>query len=477
MNPLLRTQGYIDGQWVGTATWPVFNPATGEEIARVPDMTGEETHLAIDAAHRAFPGWSKRLPKQRSMILRRWFDLIVQNADALAELLTREQGKPLAEAKSEILNGANYVEYYAEEAKRICGEVMPAFGSGARGLILKQALGVIAAITPWNFPSSMITRKIAAPLAAGCTIVCKPAEDTPLSALALAALAEQAGFPNGVLNIVTTGRPASVGMELATNAKVRGITFTGSTTVGKLLMQQASGTIKRVALELGGNAPFIVFDDADLGAAVEGAMASKFRNSGQTCVCANRIFVQEGIYDAFATKMVEAVRRLKVGDGLRTATTQGPLINQKAVNKVKAHIADAVRNGATIATGGKPHDLGSTYFEPTVLTDVTREMLVMREETFGPVAPLVSFTDEAEVVALANDTPFGLAGYFYSRDAARLWRVAEALECGMVMANTVNFASEFAPFGGIKQSGLGREGSHQGIEEYLECKYVLIGGL
>jgi succinate-semialdehyde dehydrogenase/glutarate-semialdehyde dehydrogenase len=481
-NPLLKTQAFIDGAWVGTPSLPVFNPATGIEIARVPDLGAAEARQAIEAAHKAFASWSRKLAKERSQIMRRWYDLIMQNADGLAELLTREQGKPLAEAKGEIAYGASFIEFYAEEAKRVYGDIIPSFAKDSRVFVLKQPLGVVAAITPWNFPHAMITRKIAPALAAGCTVVCKPAEDTPLSALALAGLAEQAGFPQGVLNIVTTANPAPVGAELATNPLVRGIAFTGSTEVGRLLMQQAAGTIKKVSLELGGNAPFIVFDDADLDAAVAGAIISKFRNSGQTCVCANRIFVQAGIYDAFAAKLAKAVQQLKTGDGMTPGITQGPLINQAALDKVKTHVADAVQKGAKILTGGKPHaangDLArGTFFENTILTGVTKDMLLMREETFGPVAPLVKFTDEAEVITLANDTPFGLAGYFYARDIGRIWRVAEALECGMIGVNSGLISSEVVPFGGIKQSGLGREGSRHGIEEYVEMKYVLMGGI
>ena len=476
-NPLLKTQAFIDGAWVGTPVLPVFNPATGEEIARVPDMGAEETRQAIEAAHKAFPAWSRMLAKERSIIMRRWYELIMQNADALAELLTREQGKPLAEARGEIAYGASFIEFYAEEAKRIYGEIIPSFAEESRILVLKQPLGVVTAVTPWNFPHAMITRKIAPSLAAGCTVVCKPAEDTPLSALALAVLAEQAGFPKGVLNIITTGNPKPVGLELSTHPLVRGIAFTGSTEVGKILMKQAAGTIKKVSLELGGNAPFIVFDDADLDAAVEGAIICKFRNSGQTCVCANRIFAQEGVYDAFAAKLATAVEKLKTGDGMQPGVTQGPLINEAALEKVKAHVADAVQKGAKITLGGKPHALGRTFFENTILTGVTRDMLLMREETFGPVAPLVKFRDEQEVIALANDTVFGLAGYFYARDMGRIWRVAEALECGMVGVNTGLISSEVVPFGGIKQSGIGREGSRHGIEEYVELKYVLMGGV
>jgi len=481
MSALLKTQAFIDGAWVGTPSLAVNNPATGQEIAQVPDLGVAETRQAIEAAHRAFPAWGQLLAKQRSQIMRCWYDLILKNADALAELLTREQGKPLAEAKSEIAYGASFIEFYAEEAKRIYGEVLPSFQKDAHVLVIKQPLGVVAAITPWNFPIAMITRKIAPALAAGCTVVCKPAEDTPLSALALAGLAEQAGFPKGVLNVITSSNAAAVGKELSTHLLVRAIAFTGSTEVGRLLMQQASSTIKKVALELGGNAPFIVFDDADLDAAVAGAMASKFRNSGQTCVCANRIFVHEKIYDAFANKLVAAVKQLKIGNGLGEGVTQGPLINKAALEKVQRHLSDALQMGAKVMVGGIPPTLDGglshgTFFEPTVLTHVTSGMLLMREETFGPVAPLVKFSDEAEVIAAANDTPFGLASYFYTNDMARIWRVEEALECGMVGVNSGLISSEMVPFGGVKQSGLGREGSRHGIEEYVEMKYVMMGG-
>jgi len=474
---LLRERAYIDGQWVGEPTAPVRNKATGEVIARVPALGAAETRQAIGAAHAALPEWSRRTAKDRSNILRRWFDLIIAHADELALLLTLEQGKPLAEAKGEIIYGAGFVEFFAEEAKRVCGETIPSPKPDARILVLKQPVGVIAAITPWNFPNAMITRKVTPALAAGCTAVVKPAEDTPLSALALAALAEQAGIPRGVLNIVTATDPAPVGAELTGNPLVRMVTFTGSTEVGKLLMRQAADTVKRVGLELGGNAPFIVFDDADLDRAVAGAMASKYRNAGQTCVCANRIFVQAGVYDAFARKLAAEVKKLKVGDGTETGVNQGPLINEQAVVKVEAHIADAVSKGARIAVGGKRHALAGTFFEPTILTDVTTDMQVAREETFGPVAPLFRFETEEDVIRLANATQYGLAAYFYARDIGRVWRVAEALEFGMVGINEGVISTELAPFGGVKESGIGREGSHHGIEEFLEVKYVMMGGL
>jgi succinate-semialdehyde dehydrogenase/glutarate-semialdehyde dehydrogenase len=474
---LLKTQGYIDGAWVGTPTLPVIDKATGEEIARVPDMGAAETNAAIEAAHRAFKPWAARLAKDRSRILRRWYDLIVEHADELALLLTKEQGKPLAEAKGEIIYGAAFVELFAEEAKRIYGETIPTHKADARIVIMKQPVGVVAAITPWNFPSAMITRKVSPALAAGCTVVVKPAEDTPLSALALAELAERAGLPKGVLNVVTAKNPVPVGAAMTSNPLVRMVTFTGSTEVGKILMAQAAGTVKRVGMELGGNAPFIVFDDADLDKAVAGAMASKFRNAGQTCVCANRILVQDTVYDAFAEKLAAAARGLKVGPGTEAGVAVGPLINADAVKKVSEHVADAVKKGALVVMGGKPHVLGGTFFEPTILTGVTPQMRVASEETFGPVAPLFKFSTEAEAIRMANDTPFGLAAYFFSRDIGRCWRVAEALEYGIVGVNEGVTSTEIAPFGGFKESGIGREGSHHGIDEFVEIKYTLMGGL
>jgi succinate-semialdehyde dehydrogenase/glutarate-semialdehyde dehydrogenase len=474
---LLKSQAYIDGAWVGEPTLPVTDKATGEEIARVPALGAAETKKAIEAAHRAFGPWSRRLAKERAQILRRWYELIIEHADELALLLTTEQGKPLAEAKGEILYGAGFVELFAEEAKRIYGETIPTHKADARIVVMKQPVGVVAAITPWNFPNAMITRKVSPALAAGCTVVVKPAEDTPLSALALAELAERAGFPKGVLNIVTAKDPVPVGTEMTSNPLVRMITFTGSTEVGKLLMEQAARTVKRVGMELGGNAPFIVFDDADLDRAVAGALASKFRNAGQTCVCANRFLVQDGIYDAFAEKLGQAVRTLKVGPGTESGVTVGPLINQAAVEKVEAHVADAVAKGAHVVMGGKRAALGGTFYEPTVLTGVTPKMLVSREETFGPVAPLFKFSTEEEAVRMANDTPFGLAAYFFTRDMGRCWRVAEALEYGIVGVNEGLTSTEIAPFGGFKESGIGREGSHHGIEEFVEIKYTLMGGL
>jgi succinate-semialdehyde dehydrogenase / glutarate-semialdehyde dehydrogenase len=474
---LVKNQAYIDGAWVGEAKTAIVDKATGEEIARVPDMGAAETRAAIEAAHRAFLVWSKTTAKQRSLILRRWYDLIVENAEGLAVLLSCEQGKPLSEARGEITYGAAFVEFFAEQAKRVYGETIPSFKTDARIVVLKQPVGVVAAVTPWNFPSAMITRKVSPALAVGCTAVVKPAEDTPLSALALAALAEEAGVPRGVLNVVTASDPVPVGAELTSNEKVRVVTFTGSTEVGRILMRQSASTIKKVSLELGGNAPFIVFDDADLEKAIVGVMASKYRNAGQTCVCANRIYVQAGVYERFAEMLVEATSGLKVGPGREEGVTLGPLINADGVAKVEDHVRDAVEKGASVVTGGKRHALGGTFFEPTVLTGVTSEMKVAQEETFGPVAPLFRFEDEADVVRQANDTPFGLAAYFYARDIGRVWRVAEALEFGMVGVNEGVMSSELAPFGGVKQSGLGREGSHHGIEEFLEQKYVLMGGL
>lgn len=474
---LLKTQAFIDGAWVGEPRLPVTDKATGEEIARVPAMGAVETNLAIEAAHRAFPGWSKRLAKDRSKILRRWYELIVEHADELALLLTKEQGKPLAEAKGEIIYGAGFVELFAEEAKRVYGETIPTHKADARVVIMKQPVGVVAAITPWNFPCAMITRKVSPALAAGCTVVVKPAEDTPLSALALAELAQRAGIPKGVLNVVTAKDPVPVGRAMTSSPLVRMITFTGSTEVGKLLMEQSARTVKRVGMELGGNAPFIVFDDADIDRAVAGALASKFRNAGQTCVCANRILVQDGVYEEFADKLTAAVKLLKVGAGTEAGITVGPLINADAVKKVEEHVADAVAHGARIVIGGKRASLGGTFYEPTVLMGVTPEMRVSREETFGPVAPLFRFSTEDEAIRMANDTPFGLAAYFYTRDMARCWRVAEALEYGIVGVNEGTTSTEIAPFGGFKESGIGREGSHHGIEEFLETKYTLMGGL
>ncbi len=474
---LLKSQAYIDGAWVGKPVLPVLDKATGEELGRVPDLGVEETRAAIEAAHRAFKPWSRLLAKERSAVLRRWYELIIENADQLALLLTKEQGKPLAEAKGEIHYAASFVEFFAEEAKRVHGETIPSPKRDARIVVMKQPVGVIAAITPWNFPAAMITRKVSPALAAGCTAVVKPAEETPLSALALAALADMAGIPRGVFNVVTCRDPVAVGRELTANPLVRMVTFTGSTEVGRILMAQAASTVKKVALELGGNAPFIVFDDADIDKAVAGAMQSKFRNAGQTCVCANRIYVQAGIYNAFASKLAAEVAKLAVGSGVEDGVNIGPLINSAAIDKVEAHIADAVAHGATVTTGGQRHAKGGNFFQPTILSEATSAMLVAREETFGPVAPLFRFDTEEDVVAMANDTPFGLAAYFYARDIGRVWRVAEALEFGMVGVNEGVISTELAPFGGIKQSGLGREGSQHGLEEFLDMKYTMFGGL
>ena len=476
---LLRQQGFIDGQWCdadGGDTLAVDNPATGEIIATVPKMGAAETRRAIEAAERAWPAWKKKTAKERAAVLRRWFDLMMAAQDDLAAILTAEQGKPLAEARGEIAYGASYLEWYAEEAKRIYGDTVPTHQADKRVLVLKEPIGVCAAVTPWNFPNAMITRKAGPALAAGCPIVLKPASQTPLSALAIAVLAERAGVPAGVFNVLT-GSAAAIGGELTAHPAVRKFSFTGSTEIGRQLIAQCAPTVKKVSMELGGNAPFIVFDDADLDAAVEGAMVSKYRNAGQTCVCANRLYVQAGVYDAFAAKFAEAVSRLKVGDGFAAGVTQGPLIDHKAVTKVEEHIADALQKGATLLAGGQRHDLGGRFFEPTVLTGVTQAMKVAREETFGPLAPLFKFHDEAEVIGMANATEFGLASYFYSRDIGRIWRVAEGLEYGMVGINTGIISNEAAPFGGVKQSGLGREGSHYGIDDYLEIKYLLLAGL
>ena len=473
---LIKDQCLVGGAWVGTPSLDVLNPATGAVVGRVPDLGAEETRAAIEAADAAFPAWSGLLAKERGAILRRWYDLQREHAEDLARLMTAEQGKPLAEARAEVDYGSAFTEFYSEEAKRVVGEIIPTPRQSGRVLVLKQPVGVVGAITPWNFPLAMITRKISPALAAGCTVVVKPAPETPLSALALAELAVRAGFPPGVINVVT-GDAEKIGGELTSNPQVRMITFTGSTAVGKLLMRQSAGTVKKLSLELGGNAPFIVFDDADLDAAVAGAMASKFRNSGQTCVSANRILVQSGIYDRFARKLAEAVSNLKVGDGMEEGVAQGPLINEAGLLKVEAHVADALEQGAKAVLGGTPHALGGTFFQPTVLTDVSPSMLIAREETFGPVAALFRFADDAEAIAMANDTPFGLAAYFYTRDLARAWRVAEALDYGMIGINEGMISTELAPFGGVKESGQGREGSHHGIEEFLELKYVMMGGL
>ncbi|HLX21895.1 MAG TPA: NAD-dependent succinate-semialdehyde dehydrogenase [Usitatibacter sp.] len=476
---LFRDNAYVDGAWVEAdahARFEVRNPADGSLIATVPNMGVAETRRAIAAAEAALPAWRALTAKERSKIVRKWYDLIVANADDLALLLTTEQGKPLAEAKGEILYGASFVEWFAEEAKRVYGDVIPSPTNDRRLIVIKQPIGVVAAITPWNFPNAMITRKVAPGLAVGCTIVLKPAEQTPLSALALAELAERAGFPKGVLNIVT-GDPAPIGQELCASPTVRKLTFTGSTEVGRILMRQSADTIKKLSLELGGNAPFIVFDDADLDAAADGALASKYRNAGQTCVCANRIYVQDSVYDAFAAKLGEKVKKFKVGRGTDEGVNIGPLIDSQGLAKVEDHVADAVGKGAKVVMGGKRHALGGLFYEPTLLTEVTPEMKVSREETFGPVAPLYRFKKDEDAVKLANNTEFGLAAYFYSRDVGRVFRIAEAIETGMVGINVGILANEVAPFGGVKQSGLGREGSKYGIDDFLEIKYLAIGGI
>ena len=479
-NPaLLRQQCYINGEWVNAdnkAAFAVTNPADGSQLGTVPNMGVAETRRAIEAAHAAWPAWRAKTAKERAVILRRWFDLIMANQQDLAMLMTAEQGKPLAEAKGEIAYAASFIEWFAEEGKRIYGETIPQHHSDKRLLVVKEPIGVCAAITPWNFPAAMITRKVGPALAAGCVMVLKPAEQTPYSALALAVLADEAGISKGVLNVVTGDAPV-IGGEMTANPLVRKLTFTGSTEVGKLLMRQCADTVKKISLELGGNAPFIVFDDADLDAAVEGAIASKYRNTGQTCVCANRILVQDGVYEAFAAKLVARVKSFKVGNGMEAGVTQGPLINAQALEKVESHIADALAKGAKVVLGGKRHALGGTFFEPTVLKDVTTGMLLAREETFGPVAPLFRFKTEQDAVRIANDTDYGLAGYFYSRDIARVFRVAEALECGMVGVNTGIISNEVAPFGGVKQSGIGREGPKYGIEEFVQVKYICLGGI
>ena len=476
---LLCSQAYLGGQWIeaaGGATLPVLDPASGEQFATVPALGVGEAQRAISAASSAWPDWRARTAKDRAVVLRRWFDLILAHRDDLAVIMTREQGKPLAEARAEVVYAASFVEWFAEQAKRVCGETLPVIQHGKRMLVLKQPVGVCAAITPWNFPAAMITRKAGAALAAGCTMVVKPAEQTPLTALALALLAERAGIPGGVFNVIT-GDPVEIGRALTGSPDVRKLTFTGSTEVGRLLMRQSADTVKKVSFELGGNAPFIVFDDSDLDAAVEGAMASKYRNAGQTCVCANRILVQRGVHDAFAAQLAAKAGALKVGVGTEPGVEQGPLIDVPALKKVEAHVADAVAKGARVLVGGRRHALGGTFFEPTVMIGVTPDMCVMREETFGPVAPLICFDTEEEAIRLANDTESGLAAYFYSRDVGRVFRVAEALEFGMVGVNTGAISNEVAPFGGMKQSGIGREGSSHGIEEYLEIKYVCLGGL
>jgi succinate-semialdehyde dehydrogenase/glutarate-semialdehyde dehydrogenase len=476
---LFKEQCFIDGSWVGAdggGTLPVHNPATAATLGAVPNMGTGETRRAIAAAAAALPPWAARTAKERAVLMRRWFDLMLANQDDLAVLMTAEQGKPLAESKGEIAYAASFIEWFAEEGKRLYGDIIPGHQADKRILVLRQPVGVVAAITPWNFPSAMITRKAGPALAAGCTMVCKPATQTPYSALALAELADRAGIPKGVFNVIT-GSSTAIGAEMTGNPTVRKVTFTGSTEVGKKLMVQCAGTVKKLSLELGGNAPFIVFDDADLDAAVQGAIASKYRNTGQTCVCANRLLVQDGVYDEFSEKLAAAVGKLRVGDGLEGVTEQGPLIDGKAVAKVEEHIADALRKGASVALGGKRHALGGTFFEPTILTGVTSEMLIAREETFGPIAPLFRFHSEAEAISMANDTEFGLAAYLYTRDLARSWRVSEAIEYGIVGLNTGIISTEVAPFGGVKESGTGREGSKYGILDYTELKYICVGGV
>jgi succinate-semialdehyde dehydrogenase / glutarate-semialdehyde dehydrogenase len=476
---LFREQCLIDGRWLAAdegGALPVRNPATSEQLGTIPNMGAAETRRAIEAAARALPAWGARTAKDRAILLRRWFDLITQHEQDLAILMTAEQGKPLAESKGEIAYAASFIEWFAEEGKRLYGDLIPGHQPDKRIMVLRQPVGVVAAITPWNFPAAMITRKAGPALAAGCTMVLKPATQTPFSALALADLALRAGIPPGVFNVVT-GSAAAIGGEMTSNPTVRKLTFTGSTEIGKKLMGQCAGTVKKLSLELGGNAPFIVFDDADLEAAVQGAIASKYRNTGQTCVCANRLLVQEGVYDEFARRLSEAVGKLRVGDGLKGATDQGPLIDSKAVAKVEEHVADALAKGAKVLAGGKRHALGGTFFEPTILTGVTSQMMVAREETFGPVAPLFKFKTEAEAIAMANATEFGLAAYVYTRDLARSWRVCEAIEYGIVGLNTGIISTEVAPFGGVKESGSGREGSKYGILDYTELKYVCVGGV
>ncbi|MYM80480.1 succinate-semialdehyde dehydrogenase [Duganella sp. FT50W] len=476
---LLRQQAYLNGEWRDADSGKalaVTNPATGEQIGTVPVMGAAETKRAIEAANAAWPAWRKKPAAERARILRKWNDLILENTDDLALLMTAEQGKPLTESRGEVAYGASFIEWFGEEAKRVAGETLASPWPDRRILVTKEPIGVCAAITPWNFPIAMITRKAGPALAAGCPMVLKPAEATPYCALALAVLAERAGVPPGVFSVLT-GKSKDIGGEMTANPLVRKLSFTGSTEVGRLLMEQCAPTIKKLSLELGGNAPFIVFDDADLDAAVEGAIASKYRNAGQTCVCANRLYVQDGVYEAFAQKLVAAVDKLKVGNGVEDGVTQGPLIDGKAVEKVEQHVADALSKGGRLLLGGKRHALGHSFFQPTVIADIREDMLVAKEETFGPLAPLFRFKTDEEAITLANNTEFGLASYFYSRDVGRIWRVAEGLESGMVGVNTGLISTEVAPFGGVKQSGLGREGSHLGIEDYLVVKYICLGGI
>lgn len=474
---LLETRAYVAGEWVEAAdgrTFKVLNPARGDVICEVADMGREDAARAIEAAHKAMKGWQAKTAKERAQVMRKWFDLMMANQDDLARILTAEMGKPFPEAKGEIAYGASFIEWFGEEAKRVYGETIPGHQPDKRLTVLRQPIGVVGSITPWNFPNAMITRKCGPALAVGCGFVARPAAETPLSALALAVLGERAGLPKGIFSVVTSSRSSDIGKEFCENPLVRKLTFTGSTEVGRILLRQAADQVLKCSMELGGNAPFIVFDDADLDAAVEGAMASKFRNNGQTCVCANRIYVQAGVYDAFAQKLAAAVDKLRVGDGLEDGTTTGPLINESAVEKVEEHIADVLDGGGQVVTGGERHDLGGNFFQPTVVTGVTDNMLVATEETFGPLAPLFRFETEEEVVEKANATIFGLASYFYARDVGRITRVQEALEYGIVGVNTGIISTEVAPFGGVKQSGLGREGSRHGMDDFLEMKYICL---
>ncbi len=476
---LLRQQAFVDGRWTDADsgdTVEVTNPATGEVLGTVPKMGAVETRRAIDAANAAWPAWRAKTAKERAEILKKWFALLMENQEDLGVLMTAEQGKPLAEAKGEVAYAASFIEWFAEEGKRVYGDTIPPHGADKRIVVTKEPVGVVAAITPWNFPIAMITRKAGPALAAGCPIVIKPALETPYSALAMAELAHRAGVPAGVLNVVT-GNAREIGGELTSSPIVRKLTFTGSTEVGKLLMEQCAGTVKKVSMELGGNAPFIVFDDADLDAAVAGAMASKYRNTGQTCVCANRIYVQDSVYDDFVSRLSQAVSGLTVGDGLKGETQQGPLINMAAVEKVEEHLEDAVSKGGRVVAGGKRHELGGTFFEPTIVADATQEMKIAKEETFGPLAPVIRFKDDDEVIRWANDTEFGLAAYFYARDIGRVWKTSEQLEYGIVGVNEGIISTEVAPFGGVKESGIGREGSYMGIEDYVETKYICMGGI
>jgi len=477
---LMKNQSYVNGQWVSGAddsTYDVSNPATGEKITSVANLTAEDTKKAIEAAHEAFPDWAKRTAKERGKIIRKWGDLMIEHADDLARIMTIEQGKPLAESKGEIMYAASFLEWFAEEGKRAYGDIIPSPINGSRIIVTKQPIGVCAMITPWNFPSAMITRKAGPALAAGCTVVAKPAKDTPFSALALAVLAEEAGVPAGVFNVVTSSNARAIGQELCENPLIRKLSFTGSTEIGKVLMKQCADTVKKLSLELGGNAPFIVFEDADIEAAVDGAISCKYRNAGQTCVCANRLFVHESVYSDFANRYAAKVKEMTVGDGLDDGTVVGPMINEAAVEKTTEHIEDALKKGAKVEAGGKPHGLGGCFYEPTVLTNVNDDMMVAKDEIFGPVAPIFKFKDEADIIKKANDTNYGLAAYFYAKDMGRVWRVAEALEFGMVAVNPGILSTEVAPFGGIKESGFGREGSKYGLDEYMELKYILMAGI